>query len=99
MIDGKEAKIVGLLGELDTKHTYHTELHPVFALAIKVADETIDRLLVLRCAGSHLDGLEQPSVTYQQLAYSSPCNCNPSGAVQWQEVHGEVRQVPTNPGH
>lgn len=38
MVDGRDAIVIGLMG-VDTKHTYHAELHPVFAMAIKVSED------------------------------------------------------------
>jgi TPR repeat protein len=36
LVDGRPAIVIGLIG-IDTKHTYHTELHPVYAMAIRLA--------------------------------------------------------------
>ncbi|HYY94283.1 MAG TPA: tetratricopeptide repeat protein [Pyrinomonadaceae bacterium] len=38
LVDGRDAIVIGLMG-VDTKHTYHAELHPVFAMAIKVSED------------------------------------------------------------
>src|SRR5579872_3354458 len=41
MIDGKQAIVIGLMG-LDQEHDGHSEIHPVFVLAIHVSDDPYD---------------------------------------------------------